>query len=196
MGELLVPLPEESLREWFVAQRWFGSKATDVAHLNILESFTLRDDTPQLVLALIEARCSHTGSRGAVKQGLLDHDGRPKVVERLGMIEGAEREIGGRELALRQQRAEDEHRLIATLPRLDHIDLGQIARPRLPDALGRLTLHSRGAAGVGVLCAGASDGLRQGQWGLGGGRYGKPQCSHEEVGRRASYHLFDRIHET
>jgi trehalose synthase-fused probable maltokinase len=56
MGELLVPLPEDSLRDWFVAQRWFGSKATEVAHLNILESFTLRDDSPQLVLALIEAR--------------------------------------------------------------------------------------------------------------------------------------------
>ena len=56
MGELLVPLPEGSLREWFVAQRWFGSKATEVAHLNILESFTLREDAPQLVLALIEAR--------------------------------------------------------------------------------------------------------------------------------------------
>ena len=56
MGELLVPLPEDSLREWFVAQRWFGSKATEVAHLNILESFTQREDAPPLVLALIEAR--------------------------------------------------------------------------------------------------------------------------------------------
>ena len=37
-------------------QRWFGSKATEVAHLNILESFTLREESPQLVLALIEAR--------------------------------------------------------------------------------------------------------------------------------------------
>ena len=56
MGELLVPLPEDALREWFVGQRWFGSKATEVAHLNILESFTLREESPQLVLALIEAR--------------------------------------------------------------------------------------------------------------------------------------------
>src|SRR3954468_18329370 len=56
MSDLLAELPEDTLREWFVPQRWFGSKATDVAHLNILESFTLREDTPQLVLALIEAR--------------------------------------------------------------------------------------------------------------------------------------------
>ena len=112
------------------------------------------------------------------------------------MIERAEREVGGRELALRQQRAEDEHRLIATLPRLDDIDLGQVASPSLRDALGRLTLRSRRAAGVGVLRAGAGDGLRQGQRGLGRGRYGQPQRGHEEVDRRASYHLFDRIHET
>ena len=56
MSDLLAPLPEETLREWFVPQRWFGSKASEVAHLNVLESFTLRDEAPQLVLALIEAR--------------------------------------------------------------------------------------------------------------------------------------------
>ncbi len=56
MSDLLAPLPEEVLREWFVSQRWFGSKASEVAHLNVLESFTLREESPQLVLALIEAR--------------------------------------------------------------------------------------------------------------------------------------------
>src|SRR5215207_9325795 len=56
MSDLLTPLPEDTLREWFVPQRWFGSKASEVAHLNILESFTLREDSPQLVLALVEAR--------------------------------------------------------------------------------------------------------------------------------------------
>ena len=56
MSDLLAPIPEETLREWFVAQRWFGSKASEVAHLNVLEAFTLRDEPPQLVLALIEAR--------------------------------------------------------------------------------------------------------------------------------------------
>jgi maltokinase len=56
MSELLEPLDEETLREWVVPQRWFGSKARDVAHLNVLEAFTLRGEAPQLVLALIEAR--------------------------------------------------------------------------------------------------------------------------------------------
>jgi trehalose synthase-fused probable maltokinase len=56
MTDLLAPLPEDALREWFVPQRWFGSKASEVAHLNILEAFTLRAEPPKLVLALIEAR--------------------------------------------------------------------------------------------------------------------------------------------
>ena len=56
MSDLLARLPEDALREWFLPQRWFGSKASDVAHLNVLEAFTLREDAPQLVLALIEAR--------------------------------------------------------------------------------------------------------------------------------------------
>ena len=56
MSELLDRLDEEHLRDWFVAQRWFGSKAQELAHLNVLEAFTLRAEAPQLVLALIEAR--------------------------------------------------------------------------------------------------------------------------------------------
>jgi maltokinase len=56
MTDLLTPLPEDALREWFVTQRWFGSKASEVAHLNVLEAFTLREQAPQLLLALIEAR--------------------------------------------------------------------------------------------------------------------------------------------
>jgi maltokinase len=56
MSDLLAPLPEEALREWFVPQRWFGSKTSELSQLNILEAFTLREETPQLVLALIEAR--------------------------------------------------------------------------------------------------------------------------------------------
>ena len=49
-------LDEESLHEWFVTQRWFGSKARDIAQLNVLEAFTLRDESPKLVLALVEVR--------------------------------------------------------------------------------------------------------------------------------------------
>src|SRR4051812_16156414 len=56
MPDLLGPLPQDALREWFMPQRWFGSKASEVASLNVLEAFTLREESPQLVLALIEAR--------------------------------------------------------------------------------------------------------------------------------------------
>jgi maltokinase len=56
MSELLDTLEEERLRDWVVEQRWFGSKAQEVSQLNVLEAFTLRDESPQLVLALVEAR--------------------------------------------------------------------------------------------------------------------------------------------
>jgi maltokinase len=56
MSELLDTLEEERLRDWVVEQRWFGSKSQEVSQLNVLEAFTLRDEMPQLVLALVEAR--------------------------------------------------------------------------------------------------------------------------------------------
>ena len=49
-------LDEEQLTEWVVGQRWFASKAREVAHLNVLEAVPLRADAPLLVMALIEAR--------------------------------------------------------------------------------------------------------------------------------------------
>ena len=36
MSELLETLDEDRLREWFVEQRWFGSKTREIAHLNVL----------------------------------------------------------------------------------------------------------------------------------------------------------------
>jgi maltokinase len=45
-----------ALQEWVVAQRWFGSKAREVAHMEIVEAVTLRDEAPRLVLAVVEAR--------------------------------------------------------------------------------------------------------------------------------------------
>jgi len=49
-------LDDEALQEWIVEQRWFGSKAREVAHIEILEAVELRADAPRLVLALVEAR--------------------------------------------------------------------------------------------------------------------------------------------
>ena len=90
-----------------------------------------------------DARGGDIRPGGAVEQRLLDRHRRAEVVERVGMIERAEREVGGRELALGQQGAEDEDRLIAALPRLGEVHLGQEAGARLPDALRRLALRSR-----------------------------------------------------
>jgi maltokinase len=49
-------LDEVTFQEWIVAQRWFGSKARDVAHIDISECIPLREEVPQLALALVEAR--------------------------------------------------------------------------------------------------------------------------------------------
>jgi predicted trehalose synthase len=60
-GQIVAALPEERLHEWVLEQRWFASKAREVAQLNVLEAVTLREDAPKLVLALVEARF-HTGT--------------------------------------------------------------------------------------------------------------------------------------
>ncbi len=43
------------LQEWLVAQRWFGSKAREVSHVDVVEAVELRSEAPRLVLALVEA---------------------------------------------------------------------------------------------------------------------------------------------
>src|SRR5918992_5212905 len=52
----LPQLDEAVLQEWIVGQRWFGSKAREVAHIDIVEAVELRTEPPRLVVALIEAR--------------------------------------------------------------------------------------------------------------------------------------------
>jgi trehalose synthase-fused probable maltokinase len=48
---------QQELHDWVVAQRWFASKAREVAQLNVLEAVPLRSESsPLLVLALVEAR--------------------------------------------------------------------------------------------------------------------------------------------
>ena len=49
-------LDEETFQEWIVEQRWFGSKARDVAHIEVSECVPLREESPMLALALVEAR--------------------------------------------------------------------------------------------------------------------------------------------
>src|SRR3954470_12544371 len=47
---------EQALNEWIVGQRWFASKAREVSHIEIVDSVTLREETPVFVLCLVEAR--------------------------------------------------------------------------------------------------------------------------------------------
>ena len=48
-------LPEQELHDWVVEQRWFASKSREVSHINVMEAVPLRTESPQLVLALMEA---------------------------------------------------------------------------------------------------------------------------------------------
>src|SRR3954452_21645470 len=49
-------LDERVLNDWVVSQRWFASKTREVSHIEIVDSVTLREESPQLILCLIEAR--------------------------------------------------------------------------------------------------------------------------------------------
>jgi maltokinase len=49
-------LDVDELQEWIVAQRWFGSKSREVAHIGLGEVVPLRAEAPLLVLSLVEAR--------------------------------------------------------------------------------------------------------------------------------------------
>ncbi len=48
-------LDEEELREWVQQQRWYASKSRSISGIDIVESFTLRDE-PLMLLALVETR--------------------------------------------------------------------------------------------------------------------------------------------
>src|SRR5919198_2323982 len=52
----LAALDEATLTEWLLERRWFGSKARDVAHLNVLDVVAIHDGPPALAAALLEAR--------------------------------------------------------------------------------------------------------------------------------------------
>src|SRR3954451_23361895 len=49
-------IDERVLNDWVVAQRWFASKAREVSHIEIMDAVTLRAESPQLILCLVEAR--------------------------------------------------------------------------------------------------------------------------------------------
>jgi maltokinase len=49
-------LDEQTLADFVVRQRWFGSKSREVVHAGVLESLTVRKEAPLLAIALVEVR--------------------------------------------------------------------------------------------------------------------------------------------
>ena len=47
---------QRALSDWIVAQRWFASKTREVSQIEIVDQVTLREESPVLVLCLVEAR--------------------------------------------------------------------------------------------------------------------------------------------
>ena len=57
LRELVVALPEEDLREFVLAQRWYGSKSEEVASVRAVDAFPLREEgDPLVAVAVVEVR--------------------------------------------------------------------------------------------------------------------------------------------
>jgi maltokinase len=79
----------EPLDDWLTQQRWFASKAREVASTNVLQRVTLSDD-PALELLIVEARF-HAGTHELYQ--LLS--GEPEGVRALARLFGTEGRAGG-----------------------------------------------------------------------------------------------------
>jgi maltokinase len=53
---LALSVPEESLREFVLGQRWFGAKSREIAHFQVVAAPVVRTEEPLLALALVEIR--------------------------------------------------------------------------------------------------------------------------------------------
>ena len=78
-----------------------------------------------------------------VEHGLLHRHGGAGVGDRRGMVERIDREVRSGETSLRQQRAEDEDRLIAALDALGDVDTRKETGACLADTLGCLVVGGR-----------------------------------------------------
>jgi maltokinase len=54
--DLALGIEPETLRDFVLAQRWFGSKAAEVAQVSVLEATQVRTAPPLLALAIVEVR--------------------------------------------------------------------------------------------------------------------------------------------
>jgi maltokinase len=86
-------LDEDTLAEWLLGRRWFGSKARDVAQIHVLDVVELNPSPPNppaLYAALIEARFPG-GTHDVYQLVLATHDGGPSredaVVGEVGGVE-------------------------------------------------------------------------------------------------------------
>ena len=90
---------ERELIEFVTTQRWFGSKTRDVAHSQVVDRLTLREDDPRLELLLVEIRFD-TGTHETYQllaDDSLDALGDPRHVRELvHMIRGGAK-MPGRE---------------------------------------------------------------------------------------------------
>ena len=107
-------LDEGALQDWIVQQRWFGSKAREVASIEIVECIPLREETPQLALALVEARFGEgTHETYQVPLGLrpVDEGWNERVIGNAGdwtVYDALADPAAGRELLHRMRRSSEE----------------------------------------------------------------------------------------
>ena len=123
---------------------------------------------------------------GAIEDRLLDGEHRAEVVGRVRVVERVDAEVLQTEPALREERAEDEDRLIASLPRLDDVDPWEVAGPGLLEPLGRLLAAGLRCPHGRVVHERHGDRLRERQ-GFLGRTGGRPEEREEENERRLAH---------
>jgi trehalose synthase-fused probable maltokinase len=107
-------LDDVAFQEWIVQQRWFGSKSREVAHVEIVECIPLREESPQLALALVEARFGEgTHETYQVPLGLrpVDEGWDERVIGEAGdwtVYDALADPAAGRELLHRMRRSSEE----------------------------------------------------------------------------------------
>jgi trehalose synthase-fused probable maltokinase len=84
-------LPEAELAEWVQGQRWFGSKARDMAAFRVLGAVPIRPEPPLLGLLLVEARF-RAGTHNIYQvlvgvRGASDEEGAIEVIHRSDELE-------------------------------------------------------------------------------------------------------------
>jgi maltokinase len=53
---LAMSIPEDALRAFVLAQRWFGAKSREIAHFQVVAAPVVRTEEPLLALAIVEIR--------------------------------------------------------------------------------------------------------------------------------------------